>query len=150
MSQSLSKIYTHLVFSTKHREDLIPPSRKSELFGYMAEILKAQGCPVLRIGGTLNHVHILYVQAKTKALCDTVRVLKACSSKWMNIQKGRYDLFAWQDGYGAFSISQKHVDVLTRYIENQENHHHQTSYQNEYRRICKLYDAGLDERYAWD
>jgi len=150
MSQSLSKIYCHLVFSTKGRTELIPKGHLKEVHAYVAEILNQHHSPALCVGGTANHIHILVVLNKTMSMSDTVRIVKANSSKWINEKNGKYKRFCWQDGYGAFSISQSHVDAVKHYIETQEEHHHKTTFQEEFRRLCALYDLPLDERYAWD
>ena len=83
-------------------------------------------------------------------MSDTVRIVKANSSKWINEKNGKYNPFCWQDGYGAFSISQSHVDAVKSYIQNQESHHAKVSFQDEFRRLCQLYDVELNEQYAWD
>lgn len=150
MPQSLSKIYTHLVFSTKGRTETIPKGHLKEVHAYVAEILNNNHCPAICVGGTANHIHILYIQDKTKALSETVRIVKANSSKWINEKNGRFNPFCWQDGYGAFSISQSHVDAVVKYITSQEEHHHKTTFEEEFRRLCEISDASLDERYAWD
>ena len=150
MSQSLAKLYVHLVFSTKGRTETLPKQHLSEVHAYVAEILNQNHCPAIVVGGTANHIHILYVQSKTMTLSDTVRLVKSNSSKWINEKNGHFNPFAWQDGYGAFSISQSHVDAVTNYIKGQEEHHAKTSFQDEFRRLCQLYDVELNEKYGWD
>lgn len=83
-------------------------------------------------------------------MSDTVRIVKVNSSKWINEKNGKNNLFCWQDGYGAFSISQSHVDAVKHYIETQEEHHAKIDFKDEFRRLCEIYGVGLDERYAWD
>lgn len=150
MPQSLAKNYIHLVFSTKGRTDTIPKAHLKEVHAYVAEILNNNHCPALSVGGTANHIHILYVLSKTMTLSDSVRLVKANSSKWINERNGKFNPFCWQDGYGAFSISQGHVDAVKHYIDNQEEHHRYATFEDEFRRICNMYGVGLDERYAWD
>jgi len=150
MSQSLAKIYTHLVFSTKGRTETLPKQHLAEVHAYVAEILNQNHCPAICVGGTANHIHVLYIQSKTMSLSDTVRLVKANSSKWINEKNGKFNPFCWQDGYGAFSISQSHVEAVKGYIEGQEEHHKKVDFMDEFRKLCKIYDAPLDERYAWD
>lgn len=150
MPQSLAKIYTHLVFSTKGRTDTIPKQHLEEVHAYVAGILNDNKCPAVKVGGTANHIHILFVLNRTMALSDVVRIVKSNSSKWINERNGIFNPFSWQDGYGAFSISNGHVDAVVNYIANQEVHHRGMSFEDEYRHLCEIYDAGLDERYAWD
>ena len=151
MSQSLSKIYVHLVFSTKGRTDTIPKQHLAEVHAYVAEIFNNHGCPAIQVGGTANHIHILFVLGKQANLSEIVRTVKSSTSKWINEKNGSpYHHFFWQEGYGAFSVSNSHVDAVVAYIKGQEEHHKKVSFQDEFRKICQLYDVHLDERYAWD
>ena len=150
MAQSLSKIYVHLVFSTKGRTDTLPKGHLGEVHAYVAEILNQQHAPAICVGGTANHIHILFILNKTMSISETVRLVKANSSKWINEKNGLLNHFAWQDGYGAFSISQSHVDAVRHYIETQEEHHAKIDFKDEFRRLCELYDVPIDERYVWD
>lgn len=151
MSQTLAKNYLHLVFSTKGRTDTLPKRHLAEVHAYMAGILKQNKCPALCVGGTSNHIHILFCLDRTKNLSDVVRTVKSCTSQWINERMASpFSHFCWQDGYGAFSISQSHVAAVTQYIKCQEEHHKKVSFQDEFRRICQLYKVGLDERYVWD
>lgn len=151
MSQSLSKVYIHLVFSTKGRTETLPKLHLAEVHAYIAEILNAIHCPALCVGGTANHIHILFCQNRSKSLSDIVRTVKTNSSSWIN-KKNTSPLshFAWQDGYGAFSISQSHVASVVGYIKGQAEHHKRVSFQDEFRRLCKIYDVRIDEAYVWD
>ena len=150
MSQSLSKLYVHLVFSTKDRIDMIPPNELSNVHAYVAEVFNAQHNPAICVGGTTNHIHILFVLNKTTTIADIVRVVKSTTSKWINTQRGMMSRpFCWQEGYGAFSVSNSHVEAVADYIRGQEEHHKQMSFQDEIRRMCQLYHIDLDERYAW-
>lgn len=150
MPQSLAKLYTHLVFSTKGRTDTLPKQHLDDVHAYVAAILNDMKCPAIAVGGTANHIHILYVQNRTIAPADVVRTVKANSSKWINEKNGKFNPFAWQDGYGMFSISNSHVDAVKHYISNQEEHHRHATFEDEFRRICAMYGVGLDERYVWD
>jgi len=150
MSQSLSKIYTHLVFATKDRADIIPTDNLSDVHAYIAEILNKNGCHAIAVGGTTNHVHILYVQSSVLSLSDTVRIIKSNTSKWINSKNGKFTFFCWQDGYGAFSISESHVNQVVKYIHNQQEHHKHVSYKDEFRRLCQIFNINLDERYVWN
>ena len=151
MPQSLSKIYIHLVFSTKGRTESIPKTHLAEVYAYVAEIFNNHGCPAIQVGGTANHIHILFLLGKQVNLSEIVRTVKSSTSRWINEKNNNpFHKFLWQDGYGAFSVSNSHVDAVVKYIQDQEEHHKKVSFQDEFRRICELYNAGLDERYAWD
>ena len=150
MPQSLSKLYVHLVFSTKGRAETLPKQHLSEVHSYISEILQSNHCPAVIVGGTANHVHILYVQAKTVSLSEVVRLVKTNSSKWIRQKNGPLVPFDWQDGYGAFSISQSHVEKVRQYIATQAEHHAKVDFMDEFRRLCSIYDAPIDERFVWD
>ena len=150
MPQSLAKLYVHLVFSTKDRTETLPKQHIEEVHSYIAGILNNNHCPAIQIGGTTNHIHILYIQSKTMTLSDTVRLVKSNSSKWINEKNGKFNVFAWQNGYGAFSISQSHIEAVRNYIKTQKEHHSKINFKDEFRRLCEIYDAPLDEQYARD
>lgn len=151
MPQSLAKIYVHLVFSTKGRTDTIPKAHIAEVHAYVAEIFNNHGCPAIQVGGTANHMHILFLLGKQVDLSEIVRTVKSSTSRWINERNGKlFHHFCWQDGYGAFSVSNSHVEAVVKYIQGQEEHHKRVSFQDEFRRICELYNVGLDERFVWD
>jgi REP element-mobilizing transposase RayT len=154
MSQSLTQVYLHVIFSTKHRQPLLAsPALRARTHAYLVGICKNLESPSIQVGGTEDHVHILCRLSKKTTIADFLRELKRDSSKWMNDQADApedFHDFHWQDGYGAFSISPGHVEQLKVYILNQEEHHRKESFQDEFRRICALYGVPLDERYVWD
>ena len=151
MPQSLSQIYLHVVFSTKHRvPNLTDPALREQTHAYLVGTCQNLNSPSLRVGGVEDHVHILCRLSKTLCVADFVRELKRESSKWLKEQSPELASFYWQNGYGAFSISPGHVDRLKDYIANQEAHHRAESFQDEMRRLLKLYELDYDERYLWD
>ena len=119
MGQSLVKNYIHIVFSTKHREALIYPPVEAELHAYLGGICKKLDCPVLKVGGYTDHIHILCMLSKKIALMKLMEELKSHSSKWIKSKGPGYKHFYWQDGYGAFSVNPSEVDKVIAYIENQ-------------------------------
>lgn len=150
MSQSLSKVYVHLVFSTKHRQPLIDDNIKPELFAYLGGICQALECHPVRVGGHHDHVHILCLLSKKIALMKLLEEVKKSSSKWMKTKGQAYQNFYWQDGYGAFSVNPAEIEVVVRYIENQAKHHQKRDFQNEFRAFLHKYQVEYDERYVWD
>src|SRR5438876_3153897 len=121
MSQSLVQIYLHIVFSTKNRAPFLQDkSFRDRTHAYLAGICKNLDCPALIIGGVEDHVHILCRFGKTIDVATLVRELKRDSSKWIKGSKAGLGDFHWQAGYGAFSVSPSHVEVLKEYIANQE------------------------------
>ncbi len=148
MPQSLANVLVHLVFSTKDRTPHLTGEIREELFPYMGGVLRNLECPVLQIGGAEDHVHILLRLSRTVALASLVEKTKTSTSKWIKT-KGPTG-FAWQAGYGAFSVGQREADEVIRYLQGQEEHHRIVSFQDELRALFT--DAGLafDERYMWD
>jgi len=102
------------------------------------------------VGGVEDHVHLLSRLSSTVAIADLIRELKRDSSRWIKTQEKSVSTFYWQSGYAAFSISPSHVDALTQYIQDQEEHHRKETFQDELRRLAIKYDLPLDERYAWE
>jgi REP element-mobilizing transposase RayT len=148
MSQSLSNILIHLVFSTKNRLGLIPPRLEEELWQYLAGTCNVLRCPPHRVGGDADHIHIACTLARTVAVSELVEEVKSSSSKWMK-DKGVPD-FWWQNGYGAFSVGQSQLEDLVAYIQGQKEHHRGASFQDEYRQFLRRYQIPYDERYVWD
>ena len=149
MPQSLAQIYVHLVFSTKGREASIPAALQPRLHAYLAGAMNDIGCPAIRVGGMPDHVHILLRLSRTVTISDVAKTAKVESSKWMKDEGGVAN-FAWQAGYGAFSVSASHVGAVTEYIANQERHHRVRTFQDEFRRLLELYQVEYDEAYVWD
>jgi putative transposase len=150
MPQSLSSILIHLIFGTKNREPFITPLIEKELHPYMASIFREFKSPSLTIGGTEDHVHILFALSRTIEVADLVEKIKTKSSKWIKTKRPEFDTFHWQRGYGAFSIGQSQVATVKRYIARQRIHHQRVTFQEEYRNFLKSYDIDFDERYVWD
>ena len=149
MPQSLAKVYSHLVFSTKNRVDLIPRESEEFLFATMGKISQEMGFHPIQVGGFLNHVHLLIMISRTETISNYVKNLKVKSTVWMK-QVIHVENFKWQDGYGIFSISRSHVDGVVNYIKNQEKHHSKQNYKNECRKLFKKHDLEIDEKYFWD
>jgi REP element-mobilizing transposase RayT len=150
MPQSLSKVYVHLIFSTKHREPLLLSSVRGSLYAYLATVLKNQDCPAVKIGGGVDHVHALFRLSKNLALAEVVEDVKTSSSKWIKTQDRSLQAFHWQNGYGGFSVSPSEVDAVAAYLEAQGEHHRAMSFQEEYRKFLREYMVEYDERYVWD
>ena len=149
MSQSLAKNLVHLIFSTKNREGFIKETVRANLHAYMATVLKNMDCPALIINSVEDHVHILFLLHRTVALSSAVGDLKASSSKWLKTQSPELSGFAWQAGFGAFSVSESNVEAVRKYIENQAEHHRTVSFQNELRFFLEKHGVDYDERYLW-
>lgn len=149
MPQSLVKILVHIVFSTKNRHSMIGSEFERGLYGYITGIIKNQGCKLIARNGTEDHIHLLVSLGRTTDIASLIGAIKRDSTKWM---KGECGLkrFAWQKGYGAFSVSQSQVDAVIKYIANQKEHHKKQSFQDEFRTLLNRHGVEFDERYVWD
>ena len=145
MPQSLSFNLTHLIFSTKDRIPWITPEYRTALYAYLAETARAQECECYRVGGVSDHVHLAIRLSRTCSVSKLVQELKSNSSKWMKTRDVRLKEFAWQRGYGSFSLSPKDLDALIAYIDRQESHHRQKTFQDEYREFLKRYGIEWNE-----
>ena len=150
MPQSLAHILVHLVFSTKDREPWLGPAHRPSLHAYLAEVARNTGCGCHRVGGVLDHVHLAITLSRTVTVASLVETVKTSSSKWLKTQLPTMSRFAWQRGYGAFSVGPSDRDALCSYIDNQEEHHRTRSFQDEYRTFLMKYGVTYDERYVWD
>ncbi len=148
MPQSLSNILLHLVFSTKNRTPWLSKEIRSELYPYLGTVLRNGGCTPVQIGGVDDHVHILFVLPRTAAVAKIVEKAKTSSSKWTK-GKGVCE-FAWQAGYGVFSVGQSEKETVVKYIPGQEEHHRELDFQEELRRMLEESGIAFDERYVWD
>jgi REP element-mobilizing transposase RayT len=149
MGQSLSKVYLHIVFGTKHWESFIKPSIEAELYSYLAGTCHQLDCATLAVNGHLNHVHILCRLSKTITIADLLQKIKSNSSKWMKTKDDEIEEFSWQDGYAAFSISESDLTSVSRYIDQQKEHHQNIGYKEEIRNLLNEHGIEIDEKYFW-
>ncbi len=150
MGQSLVKNYIHIIFSTKLRAPLILESIENELYSYIGGICKQLECYPVKIGGYIDHIHILCMLSKKIPLMKLLEEIKAHSSKWIKTKDDTLKKFYWQNGYGAFSVNPYEVDKVIAYIENQKEHHRKKTFQDEYRAFLKKYNVEFNEKYVWD
>lgn len=150
MPQSLSFLLIHVVFSTKDRRAVLDDAVQRALHAYLATVARNADCECLRVGGTADHVHLAIRLARTMTTAKLVEELKTSSCKWLKAQSPNLATFAWQRGYGAFSVGPSNLGALRHYIDNQEEHHRKRTFQDEFRAL--LVDCGIefDERYVWD
>ncbi len=144
------KNYVHIIFSTKNRVPLIDHSIETELYPYLGGICKRMDCQPLKVGGHMDHIHILCMLSKKITLISFIQELKANSSKWIKTKGDQYEGFYWQEGYGSFSVSPDRTESVVKYIANQHHHHRNVRFKEEYRLILEKYKIEYDERYIWD
>jgi len=152
MPQSLAKVLLHITYSTKNRTPWLKDAKmRAELYAYNAVVLRDEvDSPALVIGGVEDHIHILCLLSRKFAIMDVVKASKTETTKWIKTQGKEYADFAWQAGYGAFSVSQSNGGQVKRYIANQEQHHSRMTFQDELRQLCARHEIEIDERYVWD
>jgi putative transposase len=151
MSQSLAKILVHTVFSTKERKAFLKDhDLRTELHAYIGGVLKNHDCQPIIVGGVADHVHLLFALARTRTAADIVKETKRASSLWIKTRNPELRAFAWQSGYGVFSIGASQIETVREYIARQEEHHGLMSFQEEFRLLLTHYEIAFDERYVWD
>jgi len=149
MSQSLSKLYVHIIFHVKDERIAIRPEDENELYAYIGGIIKQNSSFPIKINGTGNHVHVLSTLSKNLSLAKFVEEIKKNSSRWIKTKNINYKHFARQGGYAGYSVSQSKIRVVTRYIEHQKEHHQKQSFKDEYLKFLQEYAVVFDDNYLW-
>jgi putative transposase len=148
MANSYTSLFVHIIFSTHNREPLLKSAWRERLFAYMGGIARENRIKAVSIGGVMDHVHMLLLVPASIPVAKAVQLVKGGSSKWLN-ENSSLKNFAWQEGYGAFSISASQVSEVVAYIAGQEEHHRIKTFQEEYPSFLKEYQVEYDERYVW-
>lgn len=149
-SGTFSQIYIQLVFVVKGRENLLHRNFREEVFKYMSGIVKAKGQKSMIINGVEDHVHLFIGLKPSMRLSDLVRDIKNNTTNFINEKKFVAGRFSWQEGYGAFSYSQSHIDNVYKYILNQEIHHQKKSFKEEYLELLERFEIDYKEEYLFD
>jgi putative transposase len=151
MSQSLAKVILHIVFSTKERRPFLQtPELRGTMTGYLIGTLKNLNCPSISIGVVQDHVHVMCYLSRTISIANLIAELKGSSSERIKQEGPHVAAFYWQNGYGAFSVSESMAPAVKKYIANQEEHHKNVSFQDEFRQLLIRHRVPFDERYVWD
>jgi putative transposase len=148
MPQTLSFNLVHIIFSTKHRAPFIHEDIVPNLHAYLAGTARKLNCECFRVGGVADHIHLAMRLATTRTAAKVVSEIKTGSSVWMK-QQG-IPAFAWQRGYGLFSVGPADISALIQRIDGQKAHHVKRSFQDEMRAFFEKYHIAFDERYVWD
>jgi putative transposase len=148
VSHTSGNVLLHFIFSTQGRRPLIKPEFRADLFAYLGGIVREMLGTALIVNGTADHVHMLVRVRPSHSAAEIARVVKANSSRWVH---EKWDLgFAWQTGYGVFSVSESSVGAVAEYIAGQEEHHKSHSFQEEFVAFLEKNNVVYDERYIWD
>jgi REP element-mobilizing transposase RayT len=145
LSHSYAQNHLHAVFSTKDRRDLIPKDLQPKLWAYLAGIGIRLGIHIPAVGGVANHAHVLFQLPADLPLAKAILLLKSNSSKWMNEHQKH---FAWQEGYGAFSVSASNLTAVKKYIRNQDAHHKKITFEAEFLALLKKHGVEFDPKYV--
>lgn len=149
MAQSLAQVYIHLVFHTKYSSVTIREEDLPKLFAYIDGIVVNQNAMVIQIGGVPNHIHILCTLPRIVSMANFVEEIKKCSSRWIKTLDSYYSKFAWQGGYGIFSVSASQVQKVKDYVRNQKEHHRKKTFQEEYEAFLKAYNIEYNPEYVF-
>ncbi len=151
MPQSLDNVLIHIVFSTKNRNPFLSdPKMRKEMHAYLGGTCNNLDCRVIIVGGVADHIHILCKLSRNISIAKLVAEIKRTSSKWIKGKGTMLSKFAWQNGYGVFSVGKSEIERLKIYIANQDEHHKKKRFQDEYRLFLKKYEMEYDERFVWD
>ena len=150
MAHTFSQIYIQTVFAVNGRLSLITSDFKDELHKYITGIITKQNQKLIRINGMADHLHILIGLKPTMALSNLVRDIKSDSSEWINKNRLVRGKFAWQEGYGAFSYGHSQLDMIVRYIMDQEKHHERRSFRDEYLTLLRKFEIDFKDEYVFE
>ncbi len=149
MASHFNSVHIHFVFSTLNRQKLIAPEIRESLWAYMAGIASNNNMKALVIGGVSDHVHMLISMPTTITIAKAIQLIKGNSSKWIHEEYKDISRFAWQVGYASISVSPGRVERTVRYIRNQESHHREMTFREEYLKFIKEAGLSYDERFIW-
>ncbi len=149
MANTYSHCYNHIVFSTKNRVDFIKPEIENRVWAYIGGIARKHKMTALQVGGIDNHIHVLISSPPSVAPSKIAQYLKGDSSFWIHNEFPAMNKFAWQDGYGVFSVCKSHAGKVVEYIKNQRKHHEKQTYEEEFVDLLKLHEIEYDERYLF-
>jgi REP element-mobilizing transposase RayT len=150
MPNTYTSLHYHIVFSTKNRERWIMPAIEQRIWAYLGGIVKDHKMQPIQIGGIEDHVHLLLGAPATLAPSKIAQMIKGGSSAWIHDTFPNMTGFAWQDGYGAFTVSKSSVPDVVNYIQNQREHHRTKTFQEEYLAMLQKHDIDYKECYLWD
>jgi Transposase and inactivated derivatives len=149
MANTYTQIHIHVVFAVQNRSSLINKDWQSRLYQYIVGIIQNHEHKVLAIGGTPDHIHILFGFRPTQSLSALMQNVKRDSSDWINKTRLTKERFSWQEGYGAFSYSKSQLSNVINYIESQEEHHKKRTFTDEYKKILQDFGVEYNDKYIF-
>jgi putative transposase len=148
MPHSYVSCLMHCVFSTRQRHKTIDPDLQQRLWPFIGGIARENNMKVLAIGGVEDHLHILLSLPTTIPVAKAIQLIKGGSSKWIHETFPQHRDFAWQEGYGAFSVGISQVETTVAYIQNQKQHHRKKTFEEEFLTFLKRHGIEYDERHV--
>ena len=148
MANSYTQLNVHLTFHVKSGADPIAQADLERLYAYLGGCTREQGAKAIAIGGMTDHIHMLVSLPATLTVSEFAKNIKVWSSKWLKTLGPAYRGFAWQDGYGAFSVSHSIIPKTINYIATQAEHHKKMTFREEYLKILQANEIEYDERYV--
>ncbi len=149
MAHTFTDILAHVVFSTTDRTPFLSDIIRPDVHAYIGGILRELRATPIAIGGTSDHVHILGGIPANLAIADCMRIVKTNSSRWLKEKWPDRRTFAWQQGYGAFSVSESNRAAVVHYIQDQARHHQRFSFHDEFIALLKNHGVEFEEQYLW-
>ena len=149
MAHTYTSLLIHVIFSTSGRAPLLTDAIRLDVHAYLGGILRELDATPIAVGGTADHVHLLMRLPANLAVAECLRVAKTNSSRWVGERWPQERKFAWQGGYGAFSVSESRRAAVIRYIRDQAQHHRRISFQDEFLALLKNHRVEFDERHIW-
>ncbi|KAF2327376.1 IS200/IS605 family transposase [Flavobacterium daemonense] len=149
MPNTYTQIHIHFVFAVKYRNAIIHNTWKDELYKYISGVIKNNNHKLLAINGVSDHIHILIGIRPVQSISELMKSIKQNSSKWINENKFVNAHFEWQEGYGAFSYSKSHLSAVINYIHNQELHHKNKTFREEYIDFLNKFEIDFDEKFIF-
>ena len=150
MADTYTQLYVHIVFSVKGRHALIPKQHKPELHKYITGIITNKKQKLIQINSMPDHIHILIGMTPDVALFGLVKDIKVNSTRFINQKRWTVGQFSWQTGFGAFSYSHSQIPKVATYIENQETHHLQQTFRDEYLAFLERFGVAYDLKYVFE
>jgi REP element-mobilizing transposase RayT len=150
MAGKYLSLLVHFTWSTKGREPWLEAEMRDDLYSFIGGIMKNKKARLISAGGMFDHIHLYASMPSTISIADFVNVVKSNSSRWIHESSSRLRNFAWQDGYGAFSVSKSEEGKVVRYILNQEEHHRKRTFKEELISLLEKHGIQYDKRYIWD
>ncbi len=150
MANTYHQIYIQTVFAVKYRAAILEKSWRKKLQGVIGNLINETGCKTIIVNGVEDHIHCLIGLKPVISVSELMKSVKAKSSKFINDEKLTNERFEWQSGYGVFSYGQKDVDMIYKYIQNQEEHHRVKTFREEYEGLLKEFKIDFDEQYSFE